>query len=53
MLKASAAVLMMFVKFLKGIKKCDGQPYDTIDTEEWYAECGAVAPHSSHKYRSV
>lgn len=34
-----------------GQRQCDGQPYDTIDSEEWYAKCGKVAPHSPHTFK--
>jgi hypothetical protein len=33
------------------LQECDGKPYDTVDSEEWYAKCGRVAPHEPHKFK--
>jgi hypothetical protein len=33
------------------LQECDGKPYDTVDTETWYAKCGREAPHEPHKFK--
>lgn len=49
-----AGILIMIVglvgySHIESKKYCNGKPYDTMDTETWYAKCGKEAPHCSHR----
>lgn len=46
-----AAILIFQYVVGDKLQKCDGKPYDTVDSEEWYAKCGRVAPHEPHKFK--
>jgi hypothetical protein len=48
MQKVKSIVRRMFVKS----RKCNGKPYDTVDTETWYAVCGLEAPHAPHTFNT-